>query len=241
MVVGPGPVGPSGGSDSTSGEFFEALAGIIYAGSDYTSVYEAVCRAAPVLVSGCNRSSLMLREYDSYRSVAASDEVALAVDRAELELGEGPCLDAIKEDSVQCDPDLASRTAWPRLAGYLLEHTPVRGFAGFRLYISDHRVGALNIFSDTSHALDDTAMDQASVLAAFASVALQAVSRNETAESLRRGLDSNREIGKAIGLMMAFHKVSDEEAFAILRKTSQDMNVKLADVAREILDHHNRR
>jgi len=42
-------------------------------------------------------------------------------------------------------------------------------------------------------------------------------------------------------LMMAFHKVSDEEAFAILRKTSQDMNVKLADVAREILQHHNRR
>ena len=31
---------------------------------------------------------------------------------------------------------------------------------------------------------------------------------------------------------MAFHKITDEEAFAMLRKASQDMNIKLAEVAR---------
>jgi AmiR/NasT family two-component response regulator len=40
--------------------------------------------------------------------------------------------------------------------------------------------------------------------------------------------------------MMAFHKINDEEAFQILRKASQDMNVKLIEVARQVVAHHNR-
>jgi AmiR/NasT family two-component response regulator len=71
-------------------------------------------------------------------------------------------------------------------------------------------------------------------------VALLAAHERRTAETLRAGLSSNREIGKAVGLMMAFHKITDDEAFAMLRKTSQDMNLKLADVAQQVLDHHNR-
>ncbi|MSX05542.1 MAG: ANTAR domain-containing protein, partial [Actinobacteria bacterium] len=52
------------------------------------------------------------------------------------------------------------------------------------------------------------------------------------------GLESNREIGKAIGLIMALHKVSDEEAFALLRKSSQDLNVKIADLASTVVQRH---
>ena len=48
-----------------------------------------------------------------------------------------------------------------------------------------------------------------------------------------------RDIGKAVGLLMAFHKISDTEAFDLLRKASQDMNIKLAEVAREVVAHHN--
>ena len=38
---------------------------------------------------------------------------------------------------------------------------------------------------------------------------------------------------------MAFHKITDDEAFDMLRKASQDMNIKLAEVAREVVAHHN--
>jgi AmiR/NasT family two-component response regulator len=68
-----------------------------------------------------------------------------------------------------------------------------------------------------------------------------AATHKEQARTLRDGLTSNREIGKAIGLMMAFHKVGDEEAFEILRKASQDMNLKLSEVAGQVVHHHNRR
>ncbi len=38
---------------------------------------------------------------------------------------------------------------------------------------------------------------------------------------------------------MAFHDISEDRAFDLLRKTSQDMNIKLTGVAREVIAHHN--
>ena len=79
------------------------------------------------------------------------------------------------------------------------------------------------------------------MLASFISVALVASDERRSARTLRAGLESNREIGKAMGLMMAFHKVSDQEAFTMLRSASQDMNMKLSEVARQVVEHHNQR
>ena len=76
------------------------------------------------------------------------------------------------------------------------------------------------------------------MLTAFASVALAALERGEEATTLRRGLESNREIGKAIGLLMAMHDIDDNQAFQMLSKVSQEMNVKLAQVASQVLAHH---
>jgi len=39
--------------------------------------------------------------------------------------------------------------------------------------------------------------------------------------------------------MMAFHKIPDDAAFEILRKASQDMNIKLTEVAHQVIHHHN--
>ena len=64
---------------------------------------------------------------------------------------------------------------------------------------------------------------------------------HRTSDTLQAGLESNREIGKALGLMMAFHKVTDTEAFEMMRKASQDMNLKLNQVALEVVQHHNSR
>lgn len=70
-------------------------------------------------------------------------------------------------------------------------------------------------------------------------MAISAVREREQAETLSQGLASNREIGKAVGLMMALPKIPDTQAFDLLRRASQDMNLKLADVARQVIDHHN--
>lgn len=219
---------------------FRAMAEIVYSGESYDSVYDALCTSAVEFVDGCDHASLMLRRHGRNQTVAASDDVARAIDALENELGEGPCLDAIDEsepDQHIC-PDLTTGSKWPKLAAMIMERTEVRGMAGFRIRQDGEKVGALNVFSDTPGALSDESLEQAIMLTAFASVAMAALDRGEEASTLRRGLESNREIGKAIGLLMAMHKIDDEQAFQMLSKVSQEMNIKLANVAAQIIAHH---
>ncbi|QNG20654.1 GAF and ANTAR domain-containing protein [Rhodococcus triatomae] len=219
-------------------QVFTALADIVYRGSSVSEVYTAVCVSATILVPGCDHASLMLHQEAGFATAAASDEVARLVDEYERELGEGPCLDAILDEVPQLDPDLATPTAWPALAARLLADTPVRGVMGFRLLVDDRKVGALNLFSDTPGTFGSEAADAAALLTSFASVAVAAAAHGEQARSLREGLASNREIGKAIGLLMALHHFDDDAAFDLLRRTSQSMNVKIAEVARRVVAQH---
>jgi hypothetical protein len=228
------------GAELATSEVFGNLAHIVYASNNFVEVYEAIVNAAPDLVEGCDHASLMLRRRGRFETVAASDEVARSIDGYERELGEGPCIDAIADASVFHDEDLADGSPWPRLTERVLAQTPVRGMAGFRLRAGEEVTGALNLFSDTAGALSQQSVHQGIVLASFVTVALVASEQRDTAESLRAGLHSNREIGKAMGLMMAFHKISDEEAFTMLRRASQDMNIKLSEVARRVVEHHNK-
>ncbi len=220
---------------------FQRLSVIVYACDSFDEIYQTVCTAAPDLVSGCDRASLMLLRNGQRVTVAASDEIAAQVDRFEREVGEGPCVDAIEDESPFIDTDLTDGTPWPRLAAKVLEHTPVRGMAGFRLVVNEQKAGALNLFADTAGKLTDESVNQAILLTSFLSVAIAAAAHKQDAQTLRAGLESNREIGKAVGLMMAFHKISDEEAFAKLRKASQDMNIRITEIAREVVSHHNAR
>lgn len=219
---------------------FRTMAEVVYSGDSYDSVYEALCRGAVDFVDGCDHASLMLRRNGRNRTVAASDQVALDIDGLEHELGEGPCIDILDEDAAtqHICADLTTGSQWPELAVRILATTEVKGMGGFRIRQDGHKVGALNVFSDTPGALADRSLDQAAMLTAFASVAMAALDRGEEAGTLRRGLQSNREIGKAIGLMMAMHDIDDDQAFGMLSKVSQEMNIKLADVAARVIAHH---
>lgn len=214
---------------------FSALADIVYQGSDLEEVYAAICVAATLMVPGCDHASLLLRRRDSFATAAASDGVARMIDQLEIDVGDGPCLDAIEEEAAQVDTDLTAHSQWPGLAARIVTDTPVRGSMGFRLLVERRKVGALNLFSDAANALDKASVERAIILAAFATMAINAAAQGEEATTLRRGLDSNREIGKAIGMLMVLNDISEAEAFDMLRRTSQDTNVKVADVAAEIV------
>ncbi len=230
-MTSPEPTGP---------ELFARLSQLVYTGTTFEEVFQHLVDLAPAVVAGCDHASLMLSGKEGYTTAASSDEVAQTVDALEREVGEGPCVDAIEEEPGQIDADLAQHSSWPRLAGRVLAETPVRGMAGFRIMVEGRKVGALNLFSDTPDAILAGA-DEAAVLAAFASVALRAVADQERVDSLLLGLESNREVGKAIGLLMSAHGIGSEEAFELLRKASNDMNIKLKDVAREVVDNAERR
>lgn len=227
-------------TQESSPALFARLSQLIYSGTTFDEVFQQLVDLAPQVVGGCDHASLMLAGKGGFSTVAASDDIARHVDALEREVGEGPCVDAIMDDPGQVDADIARHSAWPKLAERVLAETPVRGMAGFRIMVEGEKVGALNLFADTPGAIE-TGADEGAVLAAFTSVALRSVANQERVDSLLLGLESNREIGKAVGLLMSAHKVGSEEAFQLLRKASNDMNLKLAEVAREVVDNAERR
>ncbi|EUA55661.1 putative antar domain protein [Mycobacterium intracellulare 1956] len=149
-------------------------------------MYAAICVAATLAIRGCDHASLMVRENDRYVTVGASDRLAQQVDELERRAGDGPCIDAIEEETPQIDPDLTTPSLWPKLAAVLVAETPVRGAMGFRLLVDKRKGAALNLFSDTPNMFDAESAGRAAVLAAFASVAINAVAKGEDAASLRR-------------------------------------------------------
>jgi AmiR/NasT family two-component response regulator len=56
------------------------------------------------------------------------------------------------------------------------------------------------------------------------------------AAHLRRALDHSRDIGAAVGVLMALKKVTRDEAFELLRRASQDQNRKLHQLALDVVN-----
>ena len=57
----------------------------------------------------------------------------------------------------------------------------------------------------------------------------------DRAGHLERAVVSNRRIGMAMGILMERHRFTEEQAFDHLRDLSQERNVKLRDVAEQLI------
>ena len=217
---------------------FSSLADLVYRGETYEGIYEQVCQTALTVVPGCDRACITtISAGEKPVLQAATDDVATLVDQLEWEVGEGPCVDAILTERFEWDADITVNPAWPRLADRILTETPVRGMIGYRI-VSQRKIGALNLFSDTPGSLTQEAADMGTILVSLAAVALTAARQREEAGNLRTALLSNREIGKALGMLMATHGFSEEEAFGTLRTASNRLNTRLAEIARRVVDEH---
>lgn len=132
------------------------VAGSVHGTADQQALHHRLIDAAVATIPGVDRASLMVLEPSGlFRTSAASDPVAAAIDAIERQTGEGPCLDAIVDQRPQLVPDLTTSQAWPELTARVLAATPVRGSAGFRIVIDEVKYGALNLFADRDHALTE--------------------------------------------------------------------------------------
>ena len=210
-------------------------------------VLEQVVRAAHQVVPGADLVSVTLRspEGDLHTPVE-TDSLASELDRLQYESQEGFCLTAAQPSGpgqVRSD-DLANEPAWPRFgpAAATLGVAEVFSVA----LVPDARPpqfsGALNLYSRHPGTLSATAHEPVLLLATHASLALArtvAVTHADlTVEQLHRAIDSRDVIGQAKGILMARRGITADEAFDYLRRTSQDLNIKLADVARLLATRH---
>jgi AmiR/NasT family two-component response regulator len=74
------------------------------------------------------------------------------------------------------------------------------------------------------------------LLSAHGAVALSNVQHLATIEQLREAVSSNRRIGAAMGILMANHKITEQQAFDLLRIASQHSHRKLRELAAEVVE-----
>jgi AmiR/NasT family two-component response regulator len=90
----------------------------------------------------------------------------------------------------------------------------------------------LNVYAEDVDAFDEEMRHEVTSLAAHSAVAVAA---SQQIEGLTLAVDRRTTIGVAIGILMARYNLSREIALATLKRTSSQRNIKLYDLAEEIV------
>lgn len=161
-----------------------------------------------------------------------------ALEEFQYEHGAGPVWQAMQERrTVVTTRDAAA--GWPayaeRASGLGVTTSLV-----MPLSVGDDVLGALSLYAITPVDLHDVAR-QAEMVADLASTALSCMARHteqvKLGEELMAALESRAVIEQAKGLLMSGGRTADQ-AFATLRRASQNHNVKLRTVASMVVEMH---
>ncbi|MEH3140812.1 MAG: GAF and ANTAR domain-containing protein [Mycobacterium kyogaense] len=148
------------------------------------------------------------------------------------DLSEGPTLDVLIEQRTVVIPDLSAETRWPRFVAAATTRG-VQCMAAFRLFVTQGNVGVLTLYGPRPHLFDDDAVLHGEILAQHAAVALAGA---HAQEQLHRAIASRDVIGQAKGIIMERFGVTAVRAFEMLTQLSQERNVKLVNVAQQVVD-----
>ena len=185
-------------------------------------------------------AGLMLAAPDGdLRVMASSSETMRVLELFELQAEEGPCLDCFRTGKPVVNQDLASLIQrWPRFAAEALE-------AGFHsvhalpMRLRGSVIGALNLFHLEAVQIDQADIDAAQALADVATISV--LQHRATLEAqvvnaqLHQSLNTRITIEQAKGVLAERSGSSMESAFAMLRSHARNNNLRLADVARDVV------
>ena len=216
-----------------SREFAGLAAQIAGAGDNQASVQRMVDLAVKT-VQGCRYAAVSMLRGRHGSLLAASDQVAEQLENLQNELGEGPTLAAARLEQDIVIHDLSRESRWPRFAELAIRATGVGSVLAFRLAGSQPSV--LTFYGGQPAGFTDEAVHTATIFAAQAGTLVALLIAEDHSANLETALLSSREIGMALGILMAHRKVTQEDAFDLLRAASQNLHRKLRDVATEVME-----
>jgi transcriptional regulator with GAF, ATPase, and Fis domain len=200
---------------------------------DPDATFQLAVELARSSIDGCDGAALsFVRSRSSVETVAGTDQMAIDADRLQYELGEGPCLDAIWEQQTTHSPSLGHDARWPVWGPRVVEQTEAQSILAFQLFTHEDTLGALNLYSRDRDAFDAAAREEGLAIAAHIAIAIAA---SQEIHHLSIGLDSRTVIGQATGILMERFDLGSARAFGVLTRLSSHSNVKLREVAAEIV------
>lgn len=193
---------------------------------------DSVVSLATEIVRGCDLVGISVVHRDRIDTPAGSDESLNRIDELQYVLREGPCFDALRHHATVHSGHLATDARWPRWGPLVAREAGVVSVVSYRLYTTDETLGAMNLYSLEPDAFDSDDIYNGQALAAHVAVALATA---QNVENLEMAITTRTVIGRAEGILMERFDITPAQAFAVLRRVSQDRNVKLNRVAEELV------
>lgn len=219
-----------------SDDFRNELADAAREMQDDDSPKEAMERAVKIatqIIPGCQAAGIcVVHRGERIDTHAASDDLVREIDALQHELSEGPCLDALREDHTVVSDDLATDSRWPQWGPRVVQQLGLASSVSYRLYSTDKDLGALNLYGAEVSAFTAEDVADGLALAAHVGVALAAAQQVEHLEYALRGRTVT---GQATGILMERFDLSPDRAFSVLSRLSQQKNVKLREIAEQIV------
>ena len=216
----------------------EELATVVLVGRDLADVLDEITKVARRAMPGTEAASITLIRGENAFTAAYDGQMALDADELQYERGYGPCMDAARAGQVFLIDDMRTEQRWPDYARNAAA-LGVGSSLSIPLPFQGATIGALDTYAGRPHAFGeaDVALgeDVASWLALAVSNAEAAARTEEDLAHMRKAMMSRAVIEQAKGILMERHKVTDDQAFTILTHASQQTNVKLRDVAADLV------
>ena len=168
-------------------------------------------------------------------AATANTEAGAIVEKAEAELGEGPCTDALASGEQVLAPDL-ERCAerWPRFVPLALDGG-IRAIHGLPLTARGETLGSVDLVALEVLNLSATELATAQMLADVTVAYLVNIrafeDKSALADQLQRALDSRIVIEQAKGVLSERRGLTVTDAFEVLRTYARSNGQKLHDVA----------
>jgi hypothetical protein len=185
----------------------------------------------------CRDVALTVAEGDRGRLLAATSDLPQQVARIRAELGEGPVLDIVDTNDLVITNDLATDLRWPQFSERVLGQLGIHSIVGYRLYLAPDVRAALTFYSDWPHAFDDLAIATGSIFAPYCSLVVFSETVLWTPLTADRAGEVHREIGIAVGILMATDELDIATAFQRLHRAGRRLHRTLPEVARHVVGH----
>ena len=214
---------------------FGSLSSFLLAGGSPVDARQRLVELAKTSIPACDWACITMRPDDKPpRTICASDSTASEVDQMRYAAGNGPCLDAARSRQPVWSTDLTEAQRWPQFRELVVADGRVKSVLSFHL-LDEPAPTALNMYSAAPGAFDDS-IAAGTLFAIHATTLMSHADSERRAQSLGDALTTSRQIGAAVGILMSAHKLTEEQAFQLLRTASNHLNRKLHDVAREVTE-----
>lgn len=203
----------------------------------YDETLRGIARLATEIVPGCTAAGISVPTRHVPTTVVVTDPGVQVAEQMQLDLGQGPSLDALAQTATTWSLDVAHDSRWPRWGIRAHHELGVTSTLSCPLYTSTTTLGVLALYGTSPVGITSADVPRVGRFAAVAAAAMEAA---HTAEHLRRSIESRQTIGQAQGILMSQLDLDPERAFAVMDRISQDTNTKLIAVARRVVDTRSR-